>query len=44
MDEFYQYLGKWEESVKKRKGFSKTEMGLMLLSAETRLGLKMDCK
>ena len=43
MDEFYQYLEKWEESVKKRTGFSKTEVGMMVLSAETRLGLKMDC-
>ena len=30
MDEFYQYLEKWEESVKKPTGFSKTEMGMMV--------------
>lgn len=44
MDEFYQYLEKWEESVKSRVGVSKNEMGMMVLSSETRLGLKMDCK
>ena len=39
MNNFYQCLEKWEESVKKCTGFSKTEMGMMLLSVETQLGL-----
>ena len=38
------YLSAWEESVMKRSGkFTKTERNRMLLSAETRLGLKMTC-
>jgi len=44
MEEFYQYLKNWEKCVEERTGFSKTEKGTMLLSVETQLGLKMDCK
>lgn len=40
-DDFLGYLGEWEDSVKKREGFSKLEKKLMLLSPETLLGLRM---
>ena len=40
MDEFCQYLDEWEQSIKKCTDFSKVKMGLMVLSAETRLGHK----
>ena len=34
------YLDSWERSVKERKGFSLAEQNKMMLSTETRLGLK----
>ena len=37
---FLKYLEDWEKSVEARVGFSKAEKQKMLLSAETRLGLK----
>ena len=39
-EEFLPYLDRWEHSVKEREGFSVAEQNKMLLSAETRLGLK----
>ena len=43
-DEFLPYLDKWEESVMRRPGLTKTQQNNMLLSAETRLSLRMTCK
>ena len=42
-DVFIPYLDKWESSVKARPetSFSKSDKDRMLLSAETRLGLRM---
>ena len=38
-------MEEWEKCVKERPGnFTKTERNNMLLSAETRLGLKITCK
>ncbi len=37
---FLKYLEDWEKSVDARVGFSKAEKNKMMLSAETRLGLK----
>lgn len=39
--EFLPYLDQWEKSVEARKEFTKTQKKQMLLSAETRLGLRM---
>ena len=38
---FLPYLEEWETSVSERSGFTKIEKGMMLLSRETRLGLKI---
>ena len=38
---FLPYLDEWETSVSERSGFTKIEKGMMLLSRETRLGLKI---
>ena len=38
---FLPYLDEWETSVSERSGFTKTERGMMLLSRETRLGLRI---
>ena len=40
-DAFLGYLDAWENAVEKRDGFSKTEKALMLLSNETREGLRI---
>jgi hypothetical protein len=40
-DEFLPYLDRWEESVKTRSGFTPAQKKKMLLSAETRPGLRM---
>ena len=37
------YLNDWENSVKERTGFSKTEKATMVMSQPTREGLKMAC-
>ena len=42
--DFLGYLAEWEESVRKRPGYIKTEQNRMLLSAETWLGLQTTCK
>ena len=42
---FLPYLDKWEESVAAREGvFTEAQRLRMLLSVETRLGLRMTCK
>ncbi|KAL5505481.1 hypothetical protein EMCRGX_G006918 [Ephydatia muelleri] len=38
---FLMYLDEWEESVKGREGFNKSQRSMMLLSAETRQGLSL---
>lgn len=39
------YLESWEKSVEERPGvFTKTGRNMMMLSGETRLGLKITCK
>ena len=44
-EDFLGYLEDWEKSVKGRPGeFTKTERNKMLLSAETRHGLKITCE
>jgi hypothetical protein len=43
-DCFLGYLEEWEESVKKRDGYSASERKRMLLSDATRLGLKLTSK
>ena len=40
-DDFLSYLDTWEESVKEREGFSNAQQSMMLLSKETRLGLRI---
>ena len=40
-EEFLPYLDRWEESVFKREGFSNVEKKMMLLSQETRNGLRI---
>ena len=40
-DAFLGYFDAWESTVKKRDGFSKSEKALMLLSSETREGLRI---
>ena len=40
-EQFLGFLADWEKSVEDRKGFSKAERQKMLLSPETRLGLRM---
>ena len=40
-EEFLPYLDQWEKSVEAREGFTKTQKKQMLLSSETRLGLRM---
>ena len=40
-DEFLPYLEQWENSVKKRRGFSDKEKMLMLITKETRAGIKV---
>lgn len=40
-EEFIGYLDKWEASVAARKGFEKFEKNKMLLSEETRSGLRL---
>ena len=43
--EILEYLKKWEESVKEReRTFTKRARNRKMLSAETRLGLKITCK
>ena len=39
--EFLGYIKEWEKSIEMREGYSKTEKNKMLLSDETRKGLKM---
>ena len=39
-DDFIGYLDDWETSVRERPGFSRAEQNNMLLSPETRLGLR----
>ena len=41
---FLAYLDAWEKSVDERPGFSEEEKKRMLLSSETRLGLRMTGK
>lgn len=41
LTEFCEYLEKWEESVKKRKGFKDDEKKRMMLSEETLAGIRM---
>jgi len=43
-EEFLLYLLEWEESVGKRKGYSKKEKAMMVLSNETRLGIQITGK
>ena len=43
-DEFLKHLDDWEKSVEARPEFSKEEKKRMLLSSETRLGLRMTSK
>ena len=43
-DEFLPYLDGWEASVHERAEFSKKEREMMLLSHETRTGLKLTGK
>ena len=43
-EEFLPYLLDWEESVAKRKGYSKKEKAMMVLSNETRLGIQITGK
>lgn len=38
---FLPYLDDWERSVADREGYSRSEKGMMLLSNETRVGLKI---
>ena len=38
---FLPYLDEWEDSVSERSGFTKTQKGMMLLSRETRMGLRI---
>ena len=38
---FLPYLEAWEKSVRSREGFTAAQKQRMLLSSETRLGLKM---
>ena len=40
-DRFLPYLDEWEQSVSERKGYTKAEQSMMLLSSETRLGLRI---
>ena len=40
-DVFLPYLDEWEESVDGRKGFSPSQKNMMMLSKETRDGLKL---
>ena len=40
-NDFLAYLTAWEESVESRTGFTKKQKKKMLLSSETRLGIKM---
>ena len=40
-DEFLTYLDCWEKSVHDREGFSSAEKKMMLLSQETRNGLRI---
>ena len=44
LEDFMVYFTKWQESVKKRIGFSKTSQNKMLLSASTRLGMYITCE
>ena len=39
-EDFLGYLDKWEVSVKNRTGFTSAEKNMMLLSKETREGLR----
>ena len=41
---FLVYLDEWEESVKRKEGFDKSQKILMMLSAETRQGLRLTGK
>ena len=41
---FLVYLDEWEESVKGKEGFDKSQKILMMLSAETRQGLRLTGK
>ena len=43
-EDFLGYLDEWENSVKKRPGtYTKTQRNMMLLSSQTRLGLRITC-
>lgn len=44
-EDFLGFLDQWEKSVEERPGeFTKTQRNKMLLSAETRMGLRITCK
>ena len=43
-EDFIGYLDQWEESVHSLDGMSKTQKNKMLLSPETRLGLRITGK
>lgn len=43
-DDFLSYLDQWEDSVEKRGEFTKKQKEMMLLSSETRTGLKLTGK
>ena len=43
-DGFLKYLQDWEDSVNKRKGFTAAQRAQMLLSSQTREGLRMTGK
>ena len=40
-EDFLPYMDEWEESVKKREGFTDAQKKRMLLSPQTILGLRM---
>lgn len=44
-EDFLGYIEDWEESVAARPGeYSKTQRNMIMLSGETRLGLKITCE
>ena len=40
-DVFLLYFDEWEETVKEREGFDQSQKSMMMLSAETRQGLRL---
>jgi len=44
LDVFLKYLDDWEKSVEQRKGFNKDEKKVMVISLETRTGLRITGK